>query len=238
MARTVGDAGTALGSDVLSELLDQFLDERLLARLAADRGLVPPVRGAAAGDRRSAHGGPAPGGRRRRGRRATMRRTARSSRVRSGCGCGRSSPRTARRPRRPGARSRRERRSGGRAAAVARSAGRRRAATRGSCARRPAAVVRRPDLRPEAGRGEPRRAGRLRLPPLPGDRTRAGRRWCRSPPRGRRSSPGCASRMPTSSCGRWSRTARSRYNVKVYERNLPFEYEGSYRDEIHAKKTR
>lgn len=42
VARNVGDAGTALGSDVLSELLDQFLDERLLARLAADRGLVPP----------------------------------------------------------------------------------------------------------------------------------------------------------------------------------------------------
>ena len=43
VARNVGDAGTALGSDVLSELLDQFLDERLLARLAADRGLVPPA---------------------------------------------------------------------------------------------------------------------------------------------------------------------------------------------------
>jgi peptidyl-prolyl cis-trans isomerase C len=42
VARNAGDAGTALGSDVLSELLDQFLDERLLARLAADRGLVPP----------------------------------------------------------------------------------------------------------------------------------------------------------------------------------------------------
>ena len=32
--------------------------------------------------------------------------------------------------------------------------------------------------------------------------------------------------------------ARSRYNVKVYERNLPFGYAGSYSDEIHAKKTR
>ncbi len=42
VARNVGDTGTALGSDVLSELLDQFLDERLLARLAADRRLVPP----------------------------------------------------------------------------------------------------------------------------------------------------------------------------------------------------
>ena len=42
VARNVGDTGIALGSDVLSELLDQFLDERLLARLAAERGLVPP----------------------------------------------------------------------------------------------------------------------------------------------------------------------------------------------------
>jgi hypothetical protein len=32
--------------------------------------------------------------------------------------------------------------------------------------------------------------------------------------------------------------ARSRYNVKVYERNLPFGYAGSYSDDIHAKKTR
>jgi hypothetical protein len=45
VARSVGGgsgegAGSGLGSDVLSELFDQFLDERLLARLAADRGLV------------------------------------------------------------------------------------------------------------------------------------------------------------------------------------------------------
>lgn len=36
----VGDPGGVLGSDVLSELFDQFLDERLLERLAADRGLL------------------------------------------------------------------------------------------------------------------------------------------------------------------------------------------------------
>jgi hypothetical protein len=42
VARNAGDTGTALGSNVLSELFDQFLDERLLARLAADRGLAPP----------------------------------------------------------------------------------------------------------------------------------------------------------------------------------------------------
>ncbi len=57
VARSVGDGGSdgggggALGSDVLSELFDQFLDERLLARLAADRGVVPA---AAAGDPRRA----------------------------------------------------------------------------------------------------------------------------------------------------------------------------------------
>jgi hypothetical protein len=34
--------GGVLGSDVLSELFDQFLDERLLVRLAADRGLIRP----------------------------------------------------------------------------------------------------------------------------------------------------------------------------------------------------
>jgi hypothetical protein len=48
VARSVGEGGGGggLGSDVLSALFDQFLDERLLARLAADRGLMP----AAAGD--------------------------------------------------------------------------------------------------------------------------------------------------------------------------------------------
>jgi hypothetical protein len=51
LARSVGDAG-ALGSDVLSELFDQFLDERLLARLAVDRGLVRSA-GGPAGPRRA-----------------------------------------------------------------------------------------------------------------------------------------------------------------------------------------
>ncbi|MFL6232850.1 MAG: peptidylprolyl isomerase [Thermoanaerobaculia bacterium] len=43
VARNVGEAGGVLGSDVLSELFDQFLDERLLVRLATDRGLVHPT---------------------------------------------------------------------------------------------------------------------------------------------------------------------------------------------------
>lgn len=40
IARTVGDTGSVLGSGVLSELFDQFLDEKLLERLAVERGLV------------------------------------------------------------------------------------------------------------------------------------------------------------------------------------------------------
>jgi parvulin-like peptidyl-prolyl isomerase len=51
LARSVGDSN-ALGSDVLSELFDQYLDEWLLARLAADRGLVRHP-GGPAGPRRA-----------------------------------------------------------------------------------------------------------------------------------------------------------------------------------------
>ena len=50
IARTVGDTGSVLGSGVLSELFDQFLDEKLLERLAVERGLV---RGAAAKPRQA-----------------------------------------------------------------------------------------------------------------------------------------------------------------------------------------
>ena len=39
--RQLGERGSALGSDVLSGLFDRFLDERLLAALAAERGLAP-----------------------------------------------------------------------------------------------------------------------------------------------------------------------------------------------------
>lgn len=41
--RTVGDSGEVLESDVLSQLFDQFLEEELLVRLAEERGLVRPV---------------------------------------------------------------------------------------------------------------------------------------------------------------------------------------------------
>lgn len=39
--RQIGERGSALGSDVLSGLFDRFVDERLLAALAAERGLAP-----------------------------------------------------------------------------------------------------------------------------------------------------------------------------------------------------
>ncbi|HXO19226.1 MAG TPA: peptidylprolyl isomerase [Thermoanaerobaculia bacterium] len=44
MAGAVGDPDTVLASDVLTALFDQFLDEQLLARLAADRGLASAAR--------------------------------------------------------------------------------------------------------------------------------------------------------------------------------------------------
>lgn len=40
LERHLGESGASLGSDVLSELFDQFLSERLLVRLAVERGLV------------------------------------------------------------------------------------------------------------------------------------------------------------------------------------------------------
>jgi PPIC-type PPIASE domain len=42
LSRTLSDSDTVMASDVLSQLFDQFLDERLLQRLAVDRRLVPP----------------------------------------------------------------------------------------------------------------------------------------------------------------------------------------------------
>lgn len=47
VARTIGDADKVLASEVLSQLFDQFLDEALLGRLARDRKLAPAVQGEA-----------------------------------------------------------------------------------------------------------------------------------------------------------------------------------------------
>ncbi len=52
LSRTVDDSGGVLGSDVLTGLFDQFLEEKLLARLAVDRKLVREA-GGAAGPRRA-----------------------------------------------------------------------------------------------------------------------------------------------------------------------------------------
>ena len=68
--RALGEPGDSLGSDVLSQLFDQFLDERLLTLLAVDRGLLPAGRrrGAAAGAAPSTSSSPPPpAGRRRPG---------------------------------------------------------------------------------------------------------------------------------------------------------------------------
>lgn len=46
--RTAGDGETVLAGDVLSQLFEQFLDEELLARLAVDRGLARDAATAAA----------------------------------------------------------------------------------------------------------------------------------------------------------------------------------------------
>jgi hypothetical protein len=45
LARTADDSDGALASDVLSELFDQFLDEKLLVRMAVDRGVLPAGKG-------------------------------------------------------------------------------------------------------------------------------------------------------------------------------------------------
>jgi hypothetical protein len=53
LERTAGESESALASDVLSQIFDQFLDEELLVRLAGDRGLVAGS-GATAAARRQA----------------------------------------------------------------------------------------------------------------------------------------------------------------------------------------
>lgn len=52
--RTAGDGESVLVSDVLSQLFDQYLDEELLLRLAADRGLIQRGPEASAASRRRA----------------------------------------------------------------------------------------------------------------------------------------------------------------------------------------
>jgi parvulin-like peptidyl-prolyl isomerase len=54
LSRTAGDGESVLASAVLSQIFDQFLDEELLVRLAADRGLVRATDHASASARRRA----------------------------------------------------------------------------------------------------------------------------------------------------------------------------------------
>ncbi|HJX27790.1 MAG TPA: peptidylprolyl isomerase [Thermoanaerobaculia bacterium] len=54
VARTAGEGESVLASDVLSQLFDQYLDEELLWRLAADRGLIQRGPEASAASRRRA----------------------------------------------------------------------------------------------------------------------------------------------------------------------------------------
>lgn len=42
LERNIGEPGSSLPSEVLSELFDQFLDERLLVKLAVERGVAEP----------------------------------------------------------------------------------------------------------------------------------------------------------------------------------------------------
>ncbi len=49
VARTAGDSDSVLASDVLSQLFDQFLDEKVLVRMAGDRGLLTDGRARTAG---------------------------------------------------------------------------------------------------------------------------------------------------------------------------------------------
>lgn len=54
LARTAGDGESVLASEVLSQIFDQFLDEELLVRLAVDRGLTRASGAGSAGARRRA----------------------------------------------------------------------------------------------------------------------------------------------------------------------------------------
>jgi len=237
VARNAGDAGTALGSDVLSELLDQFLDEQLLARLAADRGLVPP----AAAPRQATDAlltadlhGEVDDGEITRYYEAHPQEFARPERVRL-----------------------RQILTEDRAAAEA--------ARREIVAGAPFEdVARRLSSGPRADSGGYQgELARGDLPPSFADLIFSLKPGEVSPvvpadygfhlfqvierePAQRvplaAAREEILARLRQQNADRLLRSlvqaARSRYNVKVYERNLPFGYAGSYSDEIHAKKTR
>jgi peptidyl-prolyl cis-trans isomerase C len=241
VARTVGDAGTALGSDVLSELLDQFLDERLLARLAADRGLVPP----SAAPRQATDALLTADLRREEGDGEVTRDVAQYYETH---------PQEFTHPERVRLR---QILTQDRAAAEA--------ARREIVAGAPfAEVARRLSSGPRADSGGYQgELARGDLPPSFADLIFSLKPGEVSPvvpadygfhlfqvierePAQRvplaAAREEILARLRQQNADQLLRSlvqaARSRYNVKVYERNLPFGYAGSYRDEIHAKKTR
>jgi PPIC-type PPIASE domain len=235
LSRTLGDAETGAPSGVLSQLLDQYLEEKMLLRLAVDRGLVP-----AAGAPRQAidallrqTAGPPPGAaeiaeyyRRHR------QDFARPERVRL--------RQILAEDRQTAERAEQAIQGGEEFAAVARRLSRADAATgsgyQGELARSdlpPALVDVIFGLRPgEVSRVVPADYGFLvfqvveRLPaavmPLDAVGAEIAARLRRE-----RADRARASLV---------REARARYNARVYERNLPFEYEGSY-GENHPRRS-
>jgi len=234
--RDVGDTGGVLGSDVLSELFDQFMDERLLTRLAVDRHLVPAA-GAEASPRRAIDALLAAGLRREpaedevaRYYQAHRQELARPERVRL--------RQILTQDRQAAEEARREVAAGAPFEAVARrlSRGPNAAAggDQGELARgdlppsfadlifslKPGEVS--PVVPAEYGFHVFQVVGHQPAEVVPLEAAR----------------PEIAAKLRQQGADRLLRSlvqdARSHYNVKVYERNLPFGYEGSY----HAKKTR
>jgi hypothetical protein len=232
LSHTLGDSDTVMASDVLSQLFDQFLDERLLLRLAVDGGLARPggaPREAIDALLKDALGAP-PGEADLRawydGHRQEM---ARPERVQL--------RQILTEDRRTAEQARLAVQRGEDFAAVARrlshDAGAAAGGYQGELARAdlpPAFVDVIFSLRPgEVSRVIPAAYGfhlfqvvaRLPAEVMPFDEARG---EIASRLRRERADRGLAALV---------RQARARYNAKVYERNLPFDYEGSY-GEIHS----
>jgi hypothetical protein len=232
----VSDGGGVLGSDVLSQLFDQFLDERLLARLAADRGLAPAdaaprraVDALLAADSPAAPDAAAVA----RYYQAHRQEFARPERVRL--------RQILTEDRKAAEEARREIAAGAPFEAVARRLSRDPSAAAGGYQ----GELARADLPPSFADAifalRPGEVG----PIVPADYgfhifQVIDREPAEVAPLAAVEGE-IAAKLRQERADRLLRSlvrdARSRYNVKVYERNLPFGYEGSY-SETHAKKTR
>jgi hypothetical protein len=234
--RDVGDTGGVLGSDVLSELFDQFMDERLLTRLAVDRHLVPAA-GAEASPRRAIDALLAAGLRREPGEaevaryyQAHRQELARPERVRL--------RQILTQDRQAAEEARREVVAGAPFEAVARRLSRGPNAAAGG----DQGELARGDLPPSfADLIFSLKPGEV-SPVVPAEYGFHVFQVVGHQPAGvvplAAARPEIAAKLRQQGADRLLRSlvqdARSHYNVKVYERNLPFGYEGSY----HAKKTR